>query len=43
MVSVLKKLVAINHGRNVLPDGQIRVQSPPDKLRPRPIFPDEMP
>jgi filamentous hemagglutinin len=33
----------IEYGRNTLPDGTVRVQSPSTKLAPRPIRPDEVP
>ncbi|WP_227741724.1 polymorphic toxin type 24 domain-containing protein [Pluralibacter gergoviae] len=33
----------IEYGRNTLPNGQVRVQSPPSKSLPRPIRPDELP
>ncbi|WP_158242638.1 MULTISPECIES: hemagglutinin repeat-containing protein [unclassified Pseudomonas] len=33
----------IEYGRNTLPDGTVRVQSPSTKLAPRPITPDEIP
>lgn len=33
----------IEHGRNKLPDGTIRVQSPSIKSAPRPAKPDEIP
>ncbi|MCI0997981.1 DUF637 domain-containing protein, partial [Pseudomonas corrugata] len=33
----------IEYGRNTLPDGTVRVQSPSTKLAPRPTTPDEIP
>ncbi|MBC3955812.1 polymorphic toxin type 24 domain-containing protein [Pseudomonas triticifolii] len=33
----------IEYGRNTLPDGTVRVQSPYTKLAPRPTTPDEIP
>ncbi|WP_124404308.1 polymorphic toxin type 24 domain-containing protein [Pseudomonas sp. R3-18-08] len=34
---------AVEYGRNELPDGTIRVQSPSTKLAPRPAKPEEIP